>query len=189
MITSLLLAAGRARRFGSQKLLAKLPGGNTVVAASLENLRAAGGRVLAVIGEDPELRAHLGSLGCEFVVNELAEQGMGTSIARGIAASADSAGWLIALGDMPYVKPASILAVKAALVGSTSAGSTIVVPRHEGRQGHPVGFGADFRVALVGLGGDRGARAVLEAHPGRLFEIELSDPGILQDIDLPADIR
>jgi molybdenum cofactor cytidylyltransferase len=51
-----------------------------------------------------------------------------------------------------------------------------------------VGFGSDFFSALAALGGDAGARRVLDAHPDRVRELPLADAGIHRDIDRPADL-
>ncbi len=184
MITTVLLAAGFARRFGSQKLLARLPGGESVIAASVGNLRPHSDRLIVVTGADPALDDVLHGLDCTIVKNPRAEEGMGASIAAGIAASRDSDGWLIALADMPFLQPNSVAAVKNAL----SPGS-IVVPACRGRQGHPVGFGSAFGDALAALQGDRGARALLALHPDCVKVLEVADEGILRDIDLPTDLR
>jgi molybdenum cofactor cytidylyltransferase len=84
---------------------------------------------------------------------------------------------------MPWVTPASFLAVAEQV-----AKDCIAVPVYEGRRGHPVGFGSDFFSALASLGGDAGARQVLDAHPDRVRELPLADAGIHRDIDRPADL-
>jgi molybdenum cofactor cytidylyltransferase len=197
VIVGILLAAGRGTRFGSQKLLATLPngGGKLVVEASAANLLAAIGRVIAVTHRDEKLMRVLDHCGSQIVVNPLADEGMGTSLAAGVAASEDAAGWIIALGDMPYVQPQSIARVRDAL----AAGASIAVPvfaqagKAEGegarRRGHPVGFAAEFRDALLALRGDEGARAVVAAHRARVVEIAVEDEGVLADIDTPQDLR
>lgn len=184
MITTLLLAAGRGERFGAQKLLAKLPDGSSIIATCLERLRAGGGPVLAVVRDDPVLIGALASLGCEWQLNARADEGVGTSIAAGVSASSRSDGWLIALGDMPYLKPQTVLAVKEGI-----SASTIAIPAHAGNRGHPVGFGGDFGSELAVLRGDRGARAVVEKYARCIRVIEVDDAGVLEDIDFPADIR
>ncbi|MEQ8800716.1 MAG: NTP transferase domain-containing protein, partial [Haliea sp.] len=65
---------------------------------------------------------------------------------------------------------------------------TVVTPTYAGEPGHPVGFGRAFFSALARLQGDRGARdLVRRAGSGRLC-LPLSDPGILRDVDYPADL-
>ena len=139
MITGILLAAGAASRFGSQKLLARLADGRRLVEASAANLRpACAGDIVAVTRHDPELMSVLAACGCRVVINEYAFQGIGTSIAAGVAATPDAIGWLIALADMPLIRADTIAAVAAAL----RDGAHIVVPVMAGKRGHPVGFSA-----------------------------------------------
>jgi molybdenum cofactor cytidylyltransferase len=106
---------------------------------------------------------------------------MGGSIATGVRASTDAAGWLVALADMPAVAASTIDAVRDALV----SGAPSAAPTHQGRRGHPVGFSARLRPLLLALQGDEGARSVLAAHPPRQIPVE--DPGCLLDLDTAAD--
>ncbi|MBI2508985.1 MAG: nucleotidyltransferase family protein, partial [Betaproteobacteria bacterium] len=52
----------------------------------------------------------------------------------------------------------------------------------------PVGFGAKLRDELLALGGDQGARAVLERHRDAVKLIECDDAGVLYDIDRKSDL-
>lgn len=186
MITGILLAAGAGRRFGpdTQKLLATLPDGRCVIEAAAANLRAACGHVIAVARRDSQLLETLRAAGCEVVINERADEGMGTSIAAGVAASAEAGGWLIALGDMPAIQPATIRAI----LGERPAEDVIVMPAFNGRRGHPVRFARCHGAALGALEGDRGARSVVERYAQHLVILETTDPGVLADIDTPADL-
>ncbi|MCB1749119.1 MAG: NTP transferase domain-containing protein, partial [Gammaproteobacteria bacterium] len=58
-VIGLLLAAGSARRFGADKLLARLPGGDTVLATSAGRLVAAVDAALAVVPAADHARARL----------------------------------------------------------------------------------------------------------------------------------
>ncbi|WP_295879171.1 nucleotidyltransferase family protein [uncultured Thiohalocapsa sp.] len=184
-LCALLLAAGAGRRFGADKLSAPLADGTPVAVAAARSLLAAGCETLAVVrcaqtGIGPELAR----LGVRLAACTDVRLGMGHSLACGVRASADATGWLVALADMPYVQPASIAAVAAAL----AAGAPIAAPRCAGRRGHPVGFAAGFRAQLLALRGDQGARGLLRTHADRIVSVNLDDPGILQDVDVPGDL-
>ena len=188
-IVGVLLAAGRGERFGGGKLLVPLPAGpNAGVAlgvAACRNLRAAVGGVIAVVRPgDPALVASLAREGAHVVVAANADGGMGASLAAGIAAASGADGFVVALGDMPWVAPATIRAVVEAL----RSGASIAAPRCHGRRGHPVGFGAECYPAMAALGGDAGAREIVAAHGARLTRVDVDDPGILRDVDTPADL-
>jgi molybdenum cofactor cytidylyltransferase len=62
------------------------------------------------------------------------------------------------------------------------------VPRCAEQAGHPVIFPARFGAELIALRGDRGARAVLDAHVSEIYELITDDRGVLRDVDTPADL-
>ena len=188
MITGILLAAGAATRFGSQKLLARLPDGRRMIEASATNLLdACAGNVVAVTRQDDELIKILENIGCRIVINAHAEQGMGTSIAVGVAASANATGWLIALGDMPWIRIDTVATIVEVL--RESSGTKIVVPVFGGKRGHPVGFTADYRARLQSLTGDSGAREILKSDANFVEEISVDDAGIVADVDTRGDLE
>ena len=186
-LAGILLAAGRGRRFDPagqrNKLLQRLPGGELVVAASARRLLSCVSRVVAVVPpEDGGVRAALLALGCEVTVCPDADTGMGASLAHAIRHSLPAGGWLVALGDMPFVEESTLGALRDAV----QSGAGIAVPVHGGRRGNPVAFGACHRDALLAMHGDQGARRLLQAHP--VQEVPVADPGILRDIDTPGDL-
>ncbi|MGD8614887.1 MAG: nucleotidyltransferase family protein [Gammaproteobacteria bacterium] len=186
-IAGILLAAGRGERFDrpGNKLLAPLADGRPVGVAALSNMRAAGIEVYAVVAApDDRLAASLASQAVRLVVNPDAGNGMGSSLACGIAAAAHAQAWVVGLADMPWIRSSTVRAVIDALRG----GAVLAAPRYRGRRGHPVGFGTPFRAALLALGGRSGARALLEQHRAELKLVDVDDPGILVDIDTPGDL-
>ncbi|WP_067562335.1 nucleotidyltransferase family protein [Halofilum ochraceum] len=185
MITGVLLAAGRGDRFGGDKLSARLPDGRPIAAAAAEAMVASLPRVVAVTRPDDEaLAAVLEGAGCHVVVCERADEGMGASLACGVTATRAATGWVIALADMPAIRPATIAAIAATLAG----GARLAAPTYHGRRGHPVGFAGHFGPELAALGGDEGARHILAGHQADLEFVEVEDPGILYDIDTPTDL-
>jgi molybdenum cofactor cytidylyltransferase len=113
-----------------------------------------------------------------------AEQGMGHSLAAGVAAASTADAWLIALADMPSIKISTIAGLRTLL----HEGSELVAPFHAGRRGHPVGFSAGFGDALQALGGDAGARVLITQHVSSLTHYDVDDPGILIDVDTPGEL-
>ena len=109
---------------------------------------------------------------------------MGESLAAAVAATADAKGWIVALADMPFIRDDSIAAVIAAM----ASGAPLAAPCHQGRRGHPVGLDRRFLAQLLELGGDQGARQLLDKHRDQLQLIECDDAGVLRDIDTPADL-
>ncbi|MET0066401.1 MAG: nucleotidyltransferase family protein [Candidatus Thiodiazotropha sp.] len=184
-IVGVLLAAGRGERFGGDKLMAHLPGGDRVgLAAARRLVQVLPGSVAVVRPQDRLLKQALRDLPIRLVENPCADAGMGGSLALGVAASADAAGWLIALGDMPWVE----LETLQALVQRLRAGASVVAPVHQGRRGHPVGFAGCWGEQLVGLSGEAGARHLLSAEAGRLDLMSTQDRGVLLDVDCVDDL-
>jgi molybdenum cofactor cytidylyltransferase len=185
--TGVLLAAGTGSRFDPNglrnKLLAPLSDGSCVARESAQRLLRVVPKVIAVVRPGAETLAHvLNDAGCDVVFAHDAERGMGASLAAGIDTDHEAESWIVALADMPCIAVESIEAVARAL----DEGSPLVAPFYRGQRGHPVGFNYTHRAALVALDGDAGARALLNSQP--LTRIDVDDPGILRDIDTPADL-
>jgi len=184
-IVGILLAAGSSRRFGADKRLHPMSDGTPMALASARQLAAVCSRTIVVIRpDDTVLSGLLEEEGLETVVCAAAEHGMGHSLSSGVAASADADGWLIALADMPYIQPPSYRAVVTALQN----GARIVRPLFSGQMGHPVGFSAACFSALFALSGDQGGKVIIDADPGALVLCQVDDPGVLKDVDQPAQI-
>lgn len=184
-VVGLLLAAGQGRRFGSDKLLHPLSDGTPIAVTAARHLREACPRAIAVLRpEQCELAGLLQAEGLETVFCAAAAGGMGHSLAAGVAASADAAGWVVALADMPFLRTDTLRRVADVV----SNGAALAAPFHDGRRGHPVGFAASWRDELLGLVGDEGARAILAAHKAELHTIETDDAGCLRDVDTRADL-
>lgn len=184
-IVGLLLAAGSASRFGSDKLQHPLPHGVAIVVQSARHLRAVASRVVAVVrpGAQETARA-LAAEGCEVAVCEQAATGMGASLACAVRTAGAADAYLVALGDMPFVRPSTIAAVRDAL----AAGALLAAPYWRARRGHPVGFAGSLRAELEALAGDEGAKQVLAAHEAQLVKVPVGDPGAIRDIDRPSDL-
>lgn len=194
-LVGILLAAGRGRRFdpsGARNKLMQPLGGDggdpavpavPIVVASASALLAALPAVLAVLrpGTRPVAQA-LRALGVRSTVCADADSGMAASLAHAVAQTRDADGWLIALGDMPYVRPETVARLAAAL----AAGADIAVPVHAGQRGNPVGFRRVHLERLLALEGDRGARVLFNSYP--VHEVMVDDSGVLRDIDTRADL-
>jgi len=164
----LVLASGRGERFvasgGTGSKLHALLGGKPVLERTLDAVRASG------------LPWHLEDAGHE---------GMGDSIAAAVRATQDATGWLILPGDLPLIRPQTLQAVAAALENNA-----VVLAHYRGQRGHPVGFGASCRDALLLLQGPQGAALVVRAQAtiNPVAQLELDDPGIVIDIDTLQDL-
>lgn len=185
-ISGILLAAGSGSRFGGDKLLHPLPDGVAIAAHAARNLLASGLNVTAVVrpGDFP-LSDMLEQEGCYVTVCQEAAQGMGASLAHAVRTERGAAGWVVALADMPRIKPETIRRVAAAI----AEGAAMAAPSFRGTRGHPVAFAARCGRELAALTGDSGARALLEREREALVLIDCDDPGVLLDIDRRADLE
>ena len=177
----LVMAAGLGRRFaaegGGQKLLAELDG-IPVITHSLINA-ASSGMDLYVVTRPEDVSLH-GLIHPGQLIYCLSN-GLGESIAAGVQATSGYDGWILALGDMPWIKSDIFHAVAGSLNQYKS-----VRPVIDGKPGHPVGFRHECLADLVALKGDNGAREVLKIHPPH--KLLLKDSGCLRDIDKPEDL-
>lgn len=180
----IVLAAGSSNRFGTDKRLARLPDGRTLLEATLANIPPLFAQRILVLhpGDDELAAAHAGSW--EAVIADSAALGMGYSLAAGLARCSSTTGALVVLADMPSVKPSTY-----ADLAQRVCRDRIVLPRHGGKRGNPVAIGRDFFGELARPLGDQGARHLLQALPAAVLWIDCDDAGILRDIDTPADIR
>lgn len=185
MIAGVLLAAGSGSRFGGGKLLARLADGTPVGARAARTLRAAVDRAIAVVRPgDHDLALLLEAEAFEVLPFAGAAEGMGASLAFGVAAAPEADGWLVALADMPWITPETVAAVSARL----REGAFVVAPARRRRRGHPVGFGKGLFRDLTALRGDRGARDLLDRTAEPVVLVDVEDEGIFLDIDELRDI-
>ena len=185
-LTGILLAAGSATRFRGPKCLARLDNGVAMAVQAARNLEPAVDRLVCVVRvDDRALQSEIIAAGFEWVECCDAKKGMSASLRAGLDASRHSAGWLVALADMPWIDPATCRAVARELHDHKD----IVVPVYDGKRGHPVGFPASRLGDLVALTGDGGARSLLEEHSLSVRRVPLKDPGILRDVDTPDQLK
>lgn len=185
-VVGILLAAGTGSRFGSDKLRHPLPHGVVIAVQAARHLRAAVDRVVAVVRPGAEETAEaLRGEGCEVTVCSLAAEGMGASLAWAVQQAGDASGYLIALADMPFIRPSSISAVRDAL----DEGAALAAPYFRARRGHPVGIAGRYASELRALAGDEGARQLLDRDNSLLVKVPVGDPGVIRDIDSPGDLQ
>ena len=189
MTVALILAAGRSSRMGRPK--AFLPhrlADVTFLDYLISSARSGGAETIYVIGTkgDQALRQAAIAAGATYVENADADRGQLSSIVTGIDHIPDpGAGSILLLPvDIPLVTPAVVGAVLAAATDSAAA---IVRAVHSGRHGHPVLFKRAVFDELRHADPAIGARAVVRADPTRVIDVEVDDPGVLEDVDTPQD--
>jgi CTP:molybdopterin cytidylyltransferase MocA len=170
-----LLAAGGATRFGGGKLDADCAGkplGRWALEAALAVPHE---RLAVVVGEPAPEFAH----GCDLLVNERAQEGLGTSAALAARWASGSEALLIVLADMPLISSRTLRKLTAA-----KGAAAVAYPGN--KPGAPACFPAVLFPALEALTGDSGAAHVLRGLPNvTLIEAPLDE---LRDVDRPEDL-
>lgn len=193
---AILPAAGRGTRLGGAKLL--LPWrGRPLIEHALAAWRAASldGLIVVVRPDDTDLARFLASLDVEVVTPETPPPDMKASISYGLAhlerrhSPQPADAWLMAPADLPTISTAVIEALLASWRGegdSTGAcSSSILVPTHWGKRGHPVLLGWSLAARVAEIPSDRGLDHLFERFPPQ--EIELGPLANPPDIDTPED--
>jgi len=183
---ALVLAAGRGRRFGSDKRIARLPSGEMLLATTLGRVLEAFEEVWVVLRpEDDPVALGVDVAQVKVVRAERADDGMGASLAAGVRAIAESGTGVqalaVMLGDMPWVEVGTLVRLKG-----LAKTERIVLPEFEGRQGHPVVFGKTFWGALTELEGDLGGKRVIEGNRQACLVVAIKDHGVTADLDSPG---
>lgn len=183
-IEGLVLAAGASRRYGGPKLIEPLAG-EPLVRRVVRSVRSAGLGVTVVVAPAAAgLRAALAGLAVDFVENERSADGMSSSIRAGVAVlAAGVEAVVIVPADQPTTGP-ELIRELCRVHRETGAG--VVAPLYRGEQGPPVLFARSLFGELQALRGDRGARAVLEAHRAEAAFLAVDEP-MPRDVDTRAD--
>jgi molybdenum cofactor cytidylyltransferase len=186
MIDAIVLAAGRSRRMGTQKLL--LPfAGQTVIEHVVDQVLAASiqDAIAVVASEDDAVAATLAKKRITLAVNPDPKAEMLSSVRVGLRVlRSDAVAAIIVLGDQPSLQTAFV----TQLINSFRAtGMGIVVPVHEGKRGHPLVIAARYFAEIDTRYDDVGMRGLLAAHADDIEEVPVPDSGVLADMDYPDD--
>jgi molybdenum cofactor cytidylyltransferase len=186
VIVAVVLAGGASTRMGRPKQLLPLGGGTVLSTVVGRLLEAPVDRVVVVLGCGAEAVRSAARLPADarvdVVENEGWEEGMASSLRRGVGAAGDAEAVVIALGDQPGVDPR----VVERLVDSFREGAPLAVPVHGEERGHPVLFARSLFDELLAVRGDVGAREVVRAHWPRAAKVEAAP---LADLDTPEDFE
>ncbi len=185
-VAAIVLAAGQSRRMGVDNKLLALVDGRPMVSHVVDAMLASrAGPVIVVTGHQADqVRAALGDRPVQWRHNPDYADGLSTSLKTGLDALPEAEGVLIALGDMPRIRPEQIDRLIAAF--NPTEGRAICVPTVAGKRGNPVLFATRFVPEMRQLSGDVGARHLIGAHAEAVVEIEMDDDSTLLDIDTPA---
>jgi molybdenum cofactor cytidylyltransferase len=186
LIGGIILAAGEGRRFGAQKLLAKLDGRpllqhviDAAAASALED-------IVIVLGADADrVAAGIVPGRARLVRNDGYASGLASSLQAGLRAiDPSSHAALVLLGDMPGVTTELITELMAL---GRERRSTAVVSVWRGRRSPPVLLHPSLWPAAFGLRGDVGMREVLAGRSDVAELLVTPQLASLDDVDTVAD--
>ncbi|HEX3723093.1 MAG TPA: nucleotidyltransferase family protein [Nitrolancea sp.] len=185
-VAGVILAAGTSSRLGSPKQLLDL-GGTPVLAHTVAGVRNTTlDPIIVVLGHASEQIAATVDLSAEqTIVNADYRTGQSSSVRAALSAIADDVdGVLFILGDQPLVEPAVI----EQLIDAFQQGhNPIVQPRYREGRGNPVLIGRSLFAELAEVGGDTGARPLIERHREQVRLVDVSEHSRPDDIDTLED--
>ncbi|BCM25073.1 nucleotidyltransferase family protein [Methyloradius palustris] len=193
-IAAIILAAGSAKRFGSNKLLEPMTLDEStmpMLAHSIKPWLQVFDRINIVVNVNSDALQKAVCQALPEAVNQLrwlvcenANAGIGVSLGYGVRESVEADGWLIGLGDMPSVPAAAIREVKEALIN----GAMLAAPYYQKKRGHPVGLSASYGNELQQLEHDSGAKEILARDHELISHVNSDQAGICIDIDTSEDL-
>lgn len=185
-VAAVVLAAGRSRRMGRNKLLLEV-GGQTILDGILEGLRASAvDESIVVLGHESEaVRAIAESHGVKTVLNPEYDRGMTSSFQTGLREAKADAAFLV-LGDQLGLDPALLDGMADLMESDPDA--LIVSPVHAGRRGHPVLLRRTLFREILDLKEDETVRDVVLRHEEGHRAVE-GDIWCTVDIDTPDDFE
>lgn len=181
----LVLAAGASTRLGQPKQLVKIGGQPALHGVVANAVALAGQAVTVVVGAHARDLTHLLSRSpASIVVNRDWEEGMASSIRRGLAAlppACDAV--LILLGDQVAITADDLKRLASAW---REQDSIIAAATYERHVGVPAIFPRICFPELAELRGDQGARKIIERNNYRLVRVAMPNAAI--DLDTPEDL-
>ena len=184
----IILAAGESTRMGTDKALLDYAG-TTFLQRLIDLLLPRASPLVVVLGHNAEkIRATLAPHpDLQIVINENYPAGQLSSLQAGIRAlPGDVPGALVTLVDHPAVAGSTLDLI---LERFRSGAPPLLIPLHQGRRGHPVFFSRKLLNEILALPPAASAKQVVHAHEDEALYLDVADPGVLRDIDTPADYQ
>lgn len=184
-VAAILLAAGLSQRMrGANKLLLDVSGQPMVRRAARTLLASHIRSLTVVLGHEHERVAEaLAGLPLKLTINPDYERGQMTSVRAGLAAAPVAAGYLIALGDQPFLMAADIDRLIDAFAKAPPG--KIIAPTHAGKRGNPIIIPSDGRAEIAGGDMNFGCKNLIRNNPERVLAVPFDTPAVLSDIDTP----
>jgi CTP:molybdopterin cytidylyltransferase MocA len=164
-------------------------GGESFLARILDSLREGGAdpRLVVVRTKDHPVAEEAEAHGGTVILNPDPTPGPISSLQAGLGAlDPEPEAIFFAPVDHPLFAAETVRAVYRCFL---ETGSPLVIPAFEGWRGHPVLFGRRLFPELMEEDLPEGARTVVRRYLQERVQVEVSDPGILADIDTPEEYK
>lgn len=187
-IPAIVAASGLSIRMGTSKALLDA-GGKGFLARILSSFREGGAEPVLVVVRDPrgEVAETARAEGGWVVGNPDPTTGPISSLQAGILTLPESAAAVFfSPVDHPLFLPTTVRTLADTF---NEKKPPILAPTYQGHRGHPVIFHRALFPELLEKELPLGARSVIQRYRTRRLEVAVGDPGILVDIDTPADHR
>lgn len=180
-MTAIVLAGGAGRRIGQPKALLRTAQGETFLHRLAALFTALCDPVIVVLGHQPDLVRRATTVPVIFALNPDPDRGQLSSLQAGLALADPSQPLLFHPVDTPLIASTTIQMIR-------DTPGDLVIPRYQGKRGHPVKIAPRLAQALRDLPADSQARTVLRAHYPEAVFVDAGDPAVTADIDTPEDL-
>ncbi|MDB4836983.1 nucleotidyltransferase family protein [Marinomonas sp.] len=188
-----IMAAGSARRFGSDKRFYPLQNGQSILQTTLSNMARVHpeNSLHLVVSHSDALPIFTDVLPAEssLIVSSHSHEGLGGSLKDLMCYLLDKDQYSevtaigVYLADMPAISPDTM-----AMLRGRASTNKIVRPVYGNTLGHPVWIGREFWPLFYDLTGDNGGREILKKLTLQTECIEVEDAGVVMDFDTPKSV-
>ena len=198
MISSILLAAGESKRMQGENKLLKEIKGTALVKHSIKNiLGSAIDEIVVVLGhEGIKIESIIEkNKKVKIIYNENYKNGISSSIKKGLNhISEKSEAFFICLGDMPDVNQNIYNKLIKARYNYNKKlipkkKKEIIIPMVEEKEGNPILFSKFMKNEIMGIGGDFGAKSIIEKNKNKILYVPIKSHGIILDFDTKEDFN
>ena len=188
MIAGIILAAGASSRMGTPKALLDYRG-ETFVGRLVRVLQTKCHPVIVVLGYQADAILPKVPHAARIVVNPDPGRGQLSSLQTALEAfPAEASGFAFIPVDSPAVSEKTVALLADAFEGREPS-TLFVIPRQNGKRGHPVFATRVIAAELLALPVTAEARDVVHAHVNRTRYVDVEDEGIFADVDDPEAYR
>ncbi len=189
-IGAVVLSAGLSSRMGDENKLFLPIDHKPMIEWVISNLFYANVHKVVVVSSDfslDKLQAYRNSK-VTVVENERYQEGMTTSIQRGILEMRDLDGFMICMGDQPFISASIYNAlIHAFILKYPKDERCIIVPYHEGKKGNPVIFSSHYKEMILNHEQMEGCKEIIKTNGNHVYQVSIDSEAVLTDIDTPND--